>query len=447
MTKNVKKIILYAVIVSLILSSFLQAVGALKSQYRLDKSNSYNEFRGLFYYRGNETIIPSYHQGWINSTPTSTFENTSCGAWIWFEFNGEGDYSGEQMVRSIYYHTWWGEPIVSGWLPMHTSSFKASYNTTGGNGPFINDTIDLYHNDYITEVNRHRLLIGLHITNPEYSSFTDGKNFSSCFAGANINMVMAPHFCSFVIFNLPCNETLNATGLLGQGLDSDSDGLSDWEELFVYYTNPVMTDTDNDGFSDGYEVEQGWDPNNYTSPGIDPHLSSVDITFENMNGLFTCPFGDGPALKHIVVTLRNALDMPLYGIPASAISFSLEPGPETYWFGEMSCTFIPKDQSSNENGELYFEIVADTSISGNISSDIPGHITIEVSVYSIPLSDIVAVPCRSADYNINGNIGLSEFILFANDLSSGYLRSDFDFNNIVNIVDFVLFHQHFRHTA
>ena len=37
--------------------------------------------------------------------------------------------------------------------------------------------------------------------------------------------------------------------------DSDFDGLSDYEELFNYFTNPLSTDTDNDGISDFHEVK------------------------------------------------------------------------------------------------------------------------------------------------------------------------------------------------
>ena len=43
-------------------------------------------------------------------------------------------------------------------------------------------------------------------------------------------------------------------------LDSDNDGLSDHDEINVYFTNPELSDTDGDGYSDGEEVESGHDP-------------------------------------------------------------------------------------------------------------------------------------------------------------------------------------------
>ncbi len=42
-------------------------------------------------------------------------------------------------------------------------------------------------------------------------------------------------------------------------LDSDNDGLSDWQELF-YSTDPANPDTDNDGLLDGKELQAGTNP-------------------------------------------------------------------------------------------------------------------------------------------------------------------------------------------
>lgn len=42
--------------------------------------------------------------------------------------------------------------------------------------------------------------------------------------------------------------------------DSDLDGLSDYQELFTYKTNPYNPDTDGDGFLDGDEVDNGFNP-------------------------------------------------------------------------------------------------------------------------------------------------------------------------------------------
>ncbi len=44
-------------------------------------------------------------------------------------------------------------------------------------------------------------------------------------------------------------------------MDTDNDGLSDYEENYIYHTDPVKADNDSDGFVDGEEVKFGFDPN------------------------------------------------------------------------------------------------------------------------------------------------------------------------------------------
>lgn len=42
--------------------------------------------------------------------------------------------------------------------------------------------------------------------------------------------------------------------------DSDNDGLSDYDEQNLYYTNPLNPDTDGDGYFDGLELRYSYDP-------------------------------------------------------------------------------------------------------------------------------------------------------------------------------------------
>ena len=42
--------------------------------------------------------------------------------------------------------------------------------------------------------------------------------------------------------------------------DTDGDGLSDWDEIHLYHTNPNLADTDGDGYPDGEEVAHGYSP-------------------------------------------------------------------------------------------------------------------------------------------------------------------------------------------
>jgi parallel beta-helix repeat protein len=82
--------------------------------------------------------------------------------------------------------------------------------------------------------------------------------------GQWINQRIGKYQQGFVIYNLPDNATL-------AGMDSDSDGLNDKNELFENYTNPYSYDTDEDGMWDGDEIRLKYDPNiynNHTAPNI-----------------------------------------------------------------------------------------------------------------------------------------------------------------------------------
>ena len=59
--------------------------------------------------------------------------------------------------------------------------------------------------------------------------------------------------------------------------DSDSDGLSDYDEMFVYNTNMFSADTDSDGFIDTAELMHGYDPHLSVHEAILEHQSPRDI--------------------------------------------------------------------------------------------------------------------------------------------------------------------------
>jgi len=64
----------------------------------------------------------------------------------------------------------------------------------------------------------------------------------------------------FPILILPPEEIAGPPPVVDPKADSDSDGLTDTEELKIYGTDPKKADTDGDGYSDGDEVKNGYNP-------------------------------------------------------------------------------------------------------------------------------------------------------------------------------------------
>jgi hypothetical protein len=69
--------------------------------------------------------------------------------------------------------------------------------------------------------------------------------------------------------------------------DSDGDGLSDFAEVRTHKSNPLTTDTDGDGYSDGIEVARDGNPNNrsVTPTGALAVFPAVDVEFYTLNGV------------------------------------------------------------------------------------------------------------------------------------------------------------------
>jgi hypothetical protein len=103
------------------------------------------------------------------------------------------------------------------------------------------------------------------------TSFTENSIYEFClfFQATSDDPVVFNNrsLISYVIFNIPDNETLNATDWTSSGGklgDYDGDGLSDWTELYVTFTSPFLRDTDHDRVNDYNEALYDTDPNDYT---------------------------------------------------------------------------------------------------------------------------------------------------------------------------------------
>ncbi len=70
--------------------------------------------------------------------------------------------------------------------------------------------------------------------------------------------------------------------------DSDLDGLSDYDELIVYHTNPAAFSTAGDMYSDKYKVENGLDAQVYLEGFVTPNVEEgLNVELEPVDGLNT----------------------------------------------------------------------------------------------------------------------------------------------------------------
>lgn len=65
-----------------------------------------------------------------------------------------------------------------------------------------------------------------------------------------------------ILVNNNSNTNQSIADILAlQNKDTDADGLSDYDELYLYQTSPYLEDSDSDGFNDFEEIKSNNDPN------------------------------------------------------------------------------------------------------------------------------------------------------------------------------------------
>jgi len=69
-----------------------------------------------------------------------------------------------------------------------------------------------------------------------------------------------------------------------QNQDTDHDGLTDFQEKYVYHTSVYLADTDSDGFSDKEEIDAGSNPLDSNSTPLNKNKSEGNLqqTFDNL---------------------------------------------------------------------------------------------------------------------------------------------------------------------
>jgi len=197
--------------------------------------------------------------------PDNSVSLRSCTSFVGYKFNPNFCIE-SGTISNIYYHFW----TTADEVDFHSVSFgkgrQAFPNDDSGGGntwvqsepedrvtlSYDGDTYYLYTRKY--DINT------LNID----EDFTDNDIFEyhlRIVSEDALKTISNRSFSSFIVINLDNDFILD-------DMDTDNDGLNDYDELFVYYTNPFVNDTDNDGVTDWEEVQTGSDPNVYTNTTI-----------------------------------------------------------------------------------------------------------------------------------------------------------------------------------
>lgn len=220
--------------------------------------------QGSNYGPGNDT-------GMFNKTElTDTEEFIHCTSYVgnWFD---ETMCVESQTIDNIYLHIWWNttdgilDNIGCGFGERNcfaSQDINQTYTTNASNqrsNMEVNHVLAVGNKDFnfSLETHKYTLVNTTNVTDNSVYQFIIGCHHTSIPRWLSNRSIM-----SFVIINLPDNDTLKTW-------DNDSDGLNNYEELFITYTNPYVSDTDNDGATDNEENNSGNDPNNYTDTPSD----------------------------------------------------------------------------------------------------------------------------------------------------------------------------------
>jgi len=211
----------------------------------------------------------------LEKRPTSTYTIT-CSQYIWFWM--ENNLTAEDTIDNVYWHLWWRAiPNSVSLIYMKNEertgslggiSKQESVTVTKTDKTFNNEQQNVTLGGVVYHLSGKRLITSLSVSVDDNDVYELGTALSGA-SGSYPQILEHPNMTSFIIFNLPSNATL-------QGLDTDNDEISDYAELFTYWTDPFDNDTDNDYMNDKWEIDNGFNPLLWTQVAADLSLRIKD---------------------------------------------------------------------------------------------------------------------------------------------------------------------------
>lgn len=147
-------------------------------------------------------------------------------------------------------------------ITWQTNLIAKSYLVYGTDQKSLNQKIEVHKNDRSTD---HRAVLSNLKPNTTY--YYKIKVYDSLYGkgteSATMSFMTLPEQRGYIL----------GVKIINENIDTDYDGLSDAQE-YTYQTNPFKSDTDGDGYKDGIEVKNGYDP---LGPGRLPQIAGIKI--------------------------------------------------------------------------------------------------------------------------------------------------------------------------
>ncbi|MFH1408344.1 MAG: NosD domain-containing protein [Nanoarchaeota archaeon] len=256
---------------------------------------------------------------------------------------------------------------------------------------------------------------------PAYNLQTTENNFSR-------NVFLANSYLGMEIFSR------DGKGIVAQdNIIWDNDfmltGIVDNDELLnIYCVNGI-----------GNRYHAGATGPGCAPPMPDPDGSFITLTDHGHPGLLTCPMDDTDGYQHVKVTVIDQYDSPMPGIDAGLFDLGVITANNSQWYPGMEFYFIPKENATNESGELEFTLQANSSFRGSLQ------VIAIVDGVQLPLSEFLHA--ASVDLKIDGQVDVFDLQKFATWFNTSSNLTDFNFDGWTDYDDFEIFKLHWEHTT